>query len=425
MSERQPRSGLDRMSSGTPRALRRVRMLTSGRWHAPLDTRLMPTVVAVGAAERGMGKSIVASNLAASIAGLGRRVVLVDLDFRAPRQHTLFGVASPAGGLQAWLEKKRERRDELAQPTRVRNLRLLPCTASPAAPPPLDQRRELVRELNDLDSEVIVVDIGTDNRDDLFDFFALNAFRLLVTSREPRAFQATYAFLKGAAARAERSHGSDAGEVLGRFSGGLVGNAIEGPEHEESFHAFSRLVREHLGIPLPVVGCLRKSDRIAQSIVARQPLIARRGIDDNVRQFDLMAEVIMKDEGAGERQCPLDGDPIEVAAAPLPVSIEKYARKHTRYPVDWAATLELASGVTAVRVRDVSESGMAVETPLRLRVGDTAMLHLDQMSGRPRVAVVVKSIVTAANRVGLAFTEKGRATARLAAAARAAANPSA
>jgi len=78
-----------------------------------------------------------------------------------------------------------------------------------------------------------------------------------------------------------------------------------------------------------------------------------------------------------------------------------------------------------VRVRDVSESGMAVETPLRLRVGDTAMLHLDQMSGRPRVAVVVKSIVTAANRVGLAFTEKGRATARLAAAARAAANPSA
>ena len=80
------------MSSGTPRALRRVRMLTSGRWHAPLDTRLMPTVIAVGAAERGMGKSIVASNLAASIAGLGRRVVLVDLDFRAPRQHTLFGV---------------------------------------------------------------------------------------------------------------------------------------------------------------------------------------------------------------------------------------------------------------------------------------------------------------------------------------------
>src|SRR6478736_708841 len=87
MSERQPRSGSEgRMSSSPPRPLRRVRMLTTGRWHAPLDARLMPTVIAVGAAERGLGKSIVVSNLAASIAGLGRRVVVVDLDFRAPRR---------------------------------------------------------------------------------------------------------------------------------------------------------------------------------------------------------------------------------------------------------------------------------------------------------------------------------------------------
>jgi len=78
-----------------------------------------------------------------------------------------------------------------------------------------------------------------------------------------------------------------------------------------------------------------------------------------------------------------------------------------------------------VRVRAVSESGLAVETALRLRVGDTAVLHLDQLSGSPRVPVIVKSMVTAANRVGLAFAEKGRVTARLAAAARAAAHPAA
>ena len=168
-----------------------------------------------------------------------------------------------------------------------------------------------MRELHDLDSEVVVVDVGGDNRDNLFDFFAVSAFRLLVTSREPAALQATYAFLKGAARRAERRHGGDARSVLARFSGGLVGNAIEAPEHEETFHAFSRLVREHLGIPLPVVGCLRTSERIAQSIVARQPLIVRRGIDDNVRQFHHMAEVIMNDEGAPGRDCALDGEPID------------------------------------------------------------------------------------------------------------------
>src|SRR3982750_3074134 len=136
MSERQARNGSEgRMSSSAPRPLRRVRMLTpGGGCPPPLGARLMPTVIAVGAAEPGMGKSVVVSNLAASIAGLGRRVVVVDLDFRAPRQHTLFGVKSPPGGLQGWLERKRNRRDEVAQQTRIRNLRLLPSPV-PASDP--------------------------------------------------------------------------------------------------------------------------------------------------------------------------------------------------------------------------------------------------------------------------------------------------
>src|SRR5262249_1969037 len=153
------------------------------------------------------GKSVVACNLAASIAGLGRRVVVVDMDFRTPRQHVLLGVPPQDGeadGLEAWLERKRVRRDEPARTTPVRNVRLLGGALLPAAAPPAAVREALMRELHDLDSDVVVVDVGAENRDDLFDFFATNAFRLLVTSRAPRALEATYAFLKGAAARAER-----------------------------------------------------------------------------------------------------------------------------------------------------------------------------------------------------------------------------
>src|SRR3954470_12563490 len=154
MSDRQPRpNAAARMSSTAP--LRRVRVMSSGRWHPPLDTRRNPMVVAVGAAQPGMGKSIVACNLAAAIAGLGRRVVVVDLDLRAPRQHALFGAARPDGGLQAWLERRHERREELAPATPVRNLRLLPCAAAAEAPAPAELRRSVLRELHDLDSEVV------------------------------------------------------------------------------------------------------------------------------------------------------------------------------------------------------------------------------------------------------------------------------
>jgi len=410
------------MSSTAPRAIRRVRVMSSGRWHAPMDARPAPAVIAVGAAAPGMGKSVVACNLAASIASLGRRVVVVDLDFRTPRQHMLLGAPPPEEHLEAWLERKRARRDEPARATKVRNLRLLPCTAAPAPDAPAALRRALIGELHDLDSEVVVVDVGAENRDDLFDHFGQNALRLLVTSREARALEATFAFLKGAALRAERAHGPEARAHLARFAGGLVGNAIDAPEDEEWFHAFARLVREHLGIPLPVFGCLRNSERVVQSIMARQPLIVRRGIDDNVRQFHLIADMIMNDDGAAERACPLPGDPIRVASAPLPADLGRYARKHTRYPVDWAATLELDGGVTAVRVRDVSASGAAVETTLKLRVGDGGVLHLDQLPGHPSVAVIVKNVVATSNRVGLGFADRGRVPPRLLAAAQAAAS---
>src|SRR5206468_9109807 len=88
-----------------------------------------------------------------------------------------------------------------------------------------DQRRAIIHELTDLESDVILVDLGADNREDLFDFFGMNAVRLMVTSRAPRALEATYAFLKSATLRAERKHGADARDALARFSGGLVGNS--------------------------------------------------------------------------------------------------------------------------------------------------------------------------------------------------------
>jgi MinD-like ATPase involved in chromosome partitioning or flagellar assembly len=421
MSERQ--SGAERARLSLPEArLRRLRVMTSGRWHPPAGRRRGASLIAVGAAQPGVGKSIVACNLAAAIAGLGRQVVLVDLDPSSPRQHALFGLDSPPGGLAAWLERKRILRDEPARATSVRNLRLLPSIEPADATLSAGRRRAIVDELYDLESDtVVVVDIGNDNRDDLFECFGTRAMRLLVTSRTPAALEATYAFLAGAVVRAGRRHGDDAPAVLERFCGGLVGNSSDTPEEVETLHAFARLVRAHLGIPLPVFGALRTSERIPQSIVARQPLIVRRGVDDNVRAFHHMAELAMSEDFDEYRDCRLDsddGDDVVIAAGPLPEDLARYTRQHARHTVDWAATLDLGTTVTSVRVRDVSESGAGVETSLQLRVGDKGVLRLDQLPGQPSLPVAVKNVMPAARRVGLGFTTKGGTSARLVAAAR-------
>ena len=57
------------------------------------------TSVLITAATTEAGKSFVAANLAVLTAAAGRRVLLVDLDLRAPRLHTYFGIDRDRSGL--------------------------------------------------------------------------------------------------------------------------------------------------------------------------------------------------------------------------------------------------------------------------------------------------------------------------------------
>jgi tyrosine-protein kinase Etk/Wzc len=57
------------------------------------------TSVLITAATTEAGKSFIAANLAVLTAAAGRRVLLVDLDLRAPRLHTYFGVNRDRTGL--------------------------------------------------------------------------------------------------------------------------------------------------------------------------------------------------------------------------------------------------------------------------------------------------------------------------------------
>jgi MinD-like ATPase involved in chromosome partitioning or flagellar assembly len=372
--------------------MRGVRMLSTGRWRPPLGQtpltgRRAPRLIAVGAALPGLGKSVVASNLAVAMAGLGRQVALVDLDTAAPRQHALFGVDPAADG---------------GRLTGIRNLRLARAGDQNGATEPRSGPAGLAA-LARIDSDVVVADLGSRAPDELWTGFA-TAERIIVTTGDAAALQATYAFLHQAAARAERQHGDGARAVLARFMGGLLGNAATAPEDAERFHAFARMVREQLGIPLTSLGCLRKTGRIAQSVMMGRPLVARRGIDDDVRLFHNLAELLAVENGA-ENDCPLDAAPPESYAPAGPIDVGRYQRKHPRFVVDWAATLATVEGPNAVRVRDVSESGVAVETTLKLGVGDRGTLCLYQLPGQPSVEVVVRNVVPGLNRLGLAFPE--------------------
>jgi capsular exopolysaccharide synthesis family protein len=89
-------------------------------------------VIQVTSPNASEGKSTLTANLAISIAQSGKRTVLIDADFRKPRQHQIFGV-SAGTGLASVIAAQAELRDAI-QPTAVAGLSLLPCGPRPHNP---------------------------------------------------------------------------------------------------------------------------------------------------------------------------------------------------------------------------------------------------------------------------------------------------
>jgi capsular exopolysaccharide synthesis family protein len=114
-------------------------------------------VVQVTSPHMGDGKTTLAANLAVSIARSGKRVVLVDADFRRPSVHKLFGLAAEEG-LTSHLVGEASLA-EVTRAGRVEGLALIPCGARPTNPAELlssPRFFEALRELRDGYDFVIV-----------------------------------------------------------------------------------------------------------------------------------------------------------------------------------------------------------------------------------------------------------------------------
>jgi capsular exopolysaccharide synthesis family protein len=89
-------------------------------------------VVQITSPQMGDGKSTLAANLAICIAQSGKKVVIIDADFRRPRQHKLFGLTSTVG-LASVIKDSVEINDAV-HAVEVQNLSVIPCGPIPTNP---------------------------------------------------------------------------------------------------------------------------------------------------------------------------------------------------------------------------------------------------------------------------------------------------
>jgi receptor protein-tyrosine kinase len=115
------------------------------------DRGARPRTLAIVGASRREGRSYVTANLAVALAQLGRRVVIVDADLRAPRQHEIFGVANANSAGLSLILAGRARLEPVHMPE-FGALALVSAGPLPPNPQELLLRpefRELTRELSE------------------------------------------------------------------------------------------------------------------------------------------------------------------------------------------------------------------------------------------------------------------------------------
>jgi capsular exopolysaccharide synthesis family protein len=95
------------------------------------------------------GKSLVASNLAIVTAQTGLRTLLVDADLRRPSVHKAFQLQSPIG-LSAYLAGRIGSLDEIVHESRVPNLDVVCCGATPSNPSELIGSNQMLRFLEEV-----------------------------------------------------------------------------------------------------------------------------------------------------------------------------------------------------------------------------------------------------------------------------------
>lgn len=226
-------------------------------------------VIAIASGKGGVGKSTLALNLGIAA---GRPATLVDLDLGTANLDVLCGL-SPATRLDtAIVGSDCPDLSRLIVRTRF-GFGLIPGAAGIAHAAALDpeSRRSLFDAVRALGSpgELTIADLGAGIGPSVIEPVAASDLGVIVTTPDPAAVADAYAIIKCVV----RHRGDPRPLRMG-----LVVTMAESRSVGRETHArIDRVCRRFLGGALPLLGVIRRDERVVQATRRREPLLARRG----------------------------------------------------------------------------------------------------------------------------------------------------
>jgi len=155
-------------------------------------------VIPVAGGKGGVGKSVLAANIALSMAMSGKSTVIVDLDLGGSNLHTLLGMKNTLPGIGNFASGRSYRVNDLICPTEWDNLDFIPGDALVYGLGELSKslKNRIVAGLLEIDADYIIVDLGGGANFTVIDFFLISNSGLVVTTPQNTSIMSAYAFMK-------------------------------------------------------------------------------------------------------------------------------------------------------------------------------------------------------------------------------------
>lgn len=155
-------------------------------------------ILPVASGKGGVGKSLLAANLAIVLAQSGRRVVLADADLGGSNLHLILGQTGITRGIGNFLNNSDVAFEDILIDTEWENLRFVPGDAEIPGTANLksSQKKKLIRRLLSVDADYLIIDLGAGTNFNTVDFFLTSGKGIVITAPTPTANLNAYLFLK-------------------------------------------------------------------------------------------------------------------------------------------------------------------------------------------------------------------------------------
>jgi len=162
-----------------------------------------PTIVAVGGGKGGVGKSLFTANVGLAMAQAGKRVGFVDADLDGANLHTVLGIARPKSGLSDFLCGSASQLSDVALALPEQGSWLISGASDvlQLANPAYLQKRKIIQNVQKLNADVIMIDLGAGSSNNICDFFISFSHGIVVLDNLPTSIENSYGFLKNAVLR--------------------------------------------------------------------------------------------------------------------------------------------------------------------------------------------------------------------------------